>query len=170
MNSNYSLVLTAKGEYKGNDYEITFDPYSDYDDEDSLRQALLDEIIQSGDFEEPIDASEIEIEITDYDSLPDSARNTLEDVFEFAKAFAECEQDIEVVEAAVELGIDPDNIDEAYQGEWKSDEDFARSIAEDTGAVNNDANWPYTCIDWEWAAREIMMDYSEANGHYFRDL
>jgi len=40
-------------------------------------------------------------------------------------------------------------------------EDYAREFAEDIGAISNDAKWPYNCIDWERAARELMMDYSE---------
>src|SRR4051812_23122969 len=39
-------------------------------------------------------------------------------------------------------------------------EDYARQFAEDIGAINSDASWPYTCIDWERAARELQMDYT----------
>jgi antirestriction protein len=39
-------------------------------------------------------------------------------------------------------------------------EDYARQLAEDIGAIPDDAQWPCTCIDWEWAARELAMDYS----------
>jgi antirestriction protein len=39
-------------------------------------------------------------------------------------------------------------------------EDYARELAEDIGAVPDDAGWPCTCIDWEYAARELQMDYS----------
>ena len=40
-------------------------------------------------------------------------------------------------------------------------EDYARELAEDIGAIKNDANWPNYCIDWEKAASELKMDYSE---------
>lgn len=59
---------------------------------------------------------------------------------------------------------------EAYQGEWSSDEDFAQSMADDIGAINKDASWPNNCIDWEQAARELMYDYSEHEGYYFRNI
>jgi len=62
------------------------------------------------------------------------------------------------------------DMDEAYQGEYNSDEDFAQNLAEDLGAVDKDLTWPMYCIDWERAARELMMDYFEINGHYFRSL
>lgn len=60
--------------------------------------------------------------------------------------------------------------EEAYQGEYNSDEDFARYMADELGLTNKELSWPYTCIDWEWAGRELMMDYFEANGFYFRNL
>ena len=37
---------------------------------------------------------------------------------------------------------------------------FAQDFAEDIGAINKDATWPNTCIDWEQAARELQMDYT----------
>lgn len=40
-------------------------------------------------------------------------------------------------------------------------EEYAQQLAEDIGAIPNDAQWPCTCIDWEQAARELRMDYSE---------
>lgn len=39
-------------------------------------------------------------------------------------------------------------------------EDFARQEAEDLGLLKDDAQWPYTCIDWEQAASELQQDYS----------
>lgn len=63
-----------------------------------------------------------------------------------------------------------ENAEEAYQGYFDSDEDFARELAEDLGCINNNVYWPHTCIDWEWAARELMYDYFEMDGHYFRNL
>lgn len=60
--------------------------------------------------------------------------------------------------------------EEAYQGEYRSDEDFAQELAEQLGSIDKNVSWPYTCIDWEWAARELMYDYFESNGYYFRNL
>lgn len=76
----------------------------------------------------------------------------------------------EVIEAALECGVNLSDIDEAYQGSYKSDEDFAREMADQLGSIDKNASWPNTCIDWEWAAKELMYDYSEHNGHYFRSL
>jgi len=40
-------------------------------------------------------------------------------------------------------------------------EDYARDFADDIGATSQDHSWPFTCIDWEQAARELAMDYTE---------
>lgn len=42
-------------------------------------------------------------------------------------------------------------------------EDYAQQLAEDIGAIKTDAGWPYTCIDWEQAAKELAMDYMEVD-------
>ena len=63
-----------------------------------------------------------------------------------------------------------ENVDEAYQGQWDSDEDFAQGMADDLGLINKEVSWPYTCIDWEHASNELMYDYFEMNGYYFRSL
>lgn len=39
-------------------------------------------------------------------------------------------------------------------------EDYARELAEDTGAVSRDAQWPLQHIDWQAAADELKGDYS----------
>lgn len=37
---------------------------------------------------------------------------------------------------------------------------YAEELAEDIGAVNNDAKWPNNHIDWESAADELKIDYT----------
>lgn len=37
---------------------------------------------------------------------------------------------------------------------------YAREFAEDTGAVDENADWPVNCIDWDQAADELENDYS----------
>jgi transcription elongation GreA/GreB family factor len=51
---------------------------------------------------------------------------------------------------------DLDDFEEAYQGQYDSDEDFAQSLAEDMGAIDPKSSWPNNCIDWEQAARDLM--------------
>jgi hypothetical protein len=37
---------------------------------------------------------------------------------------------------------------------------YAEELADDIGAIDSNAHWPMTCIDWERAARELQMDYT----------
>lgn len=76
----------------------------------------------------------------------------------------------EALEAAIECGVNLEDFEEAYQGSFKSDGDFAEEMAESMGSIDRNAAWPNSYIDWERAARDLMMDYSEHNGHYFRNL
>ena len=79
---------------------------------------------------------------------------------------------VEAVEAYISLGIGDDDLsdfEEAYQGQWSSDADFVQQLVEDTGDIPKDLP-SYISIDWEGTARDVMMDYSEENGHYFRNL
>lgn len=84
--------------------------------------------------------------------------------------------DKDAVIAYLKLGIGDDDLsdfEEAYQGQYKSDIDFAQEQADNIGANvgrNEPMQWPMYCIDWEYAARELMMDYSEQDGYYFRNL
>lgn len=39
-------------------------------------------------------------------------------------------------------------------------EDHAREYAEEIGAINDDAKWPATHIDWKAAAEELQADYT----------
>ena len=38
--------------------------------------------------------------------------------------------------------------------------DYAEQLADDIGAIDRNAGWPCTCIDWDQAARELQMDYT----------
>lgn len=38
-------------------------------------------------------------------------------------------------------------------------EDYARELAEETGAIDSKAGWPLHCIDWGKAADELKADY-----------
>jgi hypothetical protein len=58
--------------------------------------------------------------------------------------------------------------DEQWEGHWypvtlirdSHFKDYAQQFAEDVGAIDDNARWPCTCIDWDQAARELQMDYS----------
>lgn len=58
--------------------------------------------------------------------------------------------------------------DEQWRGDWYPvtlirDSYFvkyAQELADDIGATDSSQSWPYTCIDWAQAARELQMDYT----------
>lgn len=58
--------------------------------------------------------------------------------------------------------------DHQWRGDWYPGymvrdshfEEYAQTLAEDIGAIDRNATWPLTCIDWAQAARELQMDYS----------
>jgi antirestriction protein len=63
-----------------------------------------------------------------------------------------------------------EDVSEAYQGKYEDDKAFAIEMAYELGLTNKELSWPYTCIDWEQAAKDLMYDYSESDGYYFRNL
>ena len=42
-------------------------------------------------------------------------------------------------------------------------EEFAQQFADDIGAIDRNASWPLSCIDWKQAARELQMDYTSVD-------
>jgi hypothetical protein len=39
--------------------------------------------------------------------------------------------------------------------------EYAQEFADDCGLLKDNLTWPYTCIDWDWAANELAVDYYE---------
>jgi antirestriction protein len=89
------------------------------------------------------------------------------DFFAYAEFMATTQLEPAVIAAGLACGLDLLHIEDAYQGRYDSDTAFAEQWAEATGALHESTVWPYTCIDWQWAARELMHDYSEQDQHYF---
>ena len=93
--------------------------------------------------------------------IKDLSRAGLEDLI---KQYSE-----EIIESAFDCDIQPSDIEECYSGEFSSDEDFTQDLLESCGDIPKNLPF-YVYIDWESTARDIMMDYSESNGHYFRNI
>ena len=78
-----------------------------------------------------------------------------------------------IVEAYVELVgekyANTEDLEESYSGEFDSDEDFVVDLLEGTGEMPTDLP-SYIHIDMESTTRDMMYDYSEQNGFYFRNL
>ena len=74
----------------------------------------------------------------------------------------------DVIKAALACDVQPSDIAEAYQGKHGSDKDFVQQLMDDLGELPKLPT--YVHIDWERTAHDVMMDYSESDGHYFRNL
>lgn len=106
--------------------------------------------------------------IADYDNIPAQFVGTYaldSDYFEYKKALEASGMTPEAFEAGLLCEIDLYEIASMYHGKHSSDADFARECAEGMGDLPD--VWPYSCIDWDYAARELMNDYVAENGHYF---
>jgi antirestriction protein len=155
MNSNLSFILT----FTVNKQEIALTIDSSLYTDDDIREAILEKM-EGSELEE-----DFELIVSDWSDTPENMQDL--------SILAECLEDTEycsedVISAGIECGVSIDNIDEAYSGSFGSDEDFAEDMAEQLGCIDKNLSWPYTCIDWDAAAKELMMDYLEHNRHYFR--
>jgi hypothetical protein len=123
---------------------------------DEIREAVKQEFEDAttpGEIAQDITADDLELDKSDLPGwLQDE--DTLSELLENWDSYNE----LEVYEAAHEAG-----------SVFDDDEDFARDMAEQVGAIDKNATWPHSCIDWDLAAQELMYDYSESNGHYFRN-
>ena len=121
-----------------------------------------------------------EIMITDFEGFPESLYSESMDfdqLFNYFDAVEDSSFDLEVIEAYAELGSYSLNdldaffeaLKESYYGKFSNDEEFAEDTAENFG-FEQPNEWPYNCIDWERAARDLMIDFNEQDGHYFRSI
>lgn len=140
-------------------------------DSESMNSELFDMLVEDFPELEETDftADDIVFTVEDWGDLSDYPHLQDEDLFEALNDY-NGSYDLDVINAGVYCDIAIEDIDEAYSGQYDSDENFAEDMAEQLGYINNNASWPHTCIDWERAASELMYDYTEENGYYFRNL
>ena len=118
------------------------------------------------------DEEDPELMFQDFEGIPERfiCGSSLDgDFWECQELISNCYEP-EAMQAFVNAGYNASDFDEAYVGAFSSDEDFAQDLADQLGCIDQNAHWPNTCIDWEWAAREIMYDYFEVDGYYFRQI
>jgi hypothetical protein len=118
-----------------------------------------DDVIDSRDIIARIEELEAEFEAVCADA-PDSYRTD-----EMAVWQADNQDELDALLAL-------QNEAEGYAPDWKYGtalirdsyfEHYAQELADDLhGKAMSDATWPFDCIDWERAARELRMDYSAA--------
>jgi hypothetical protein len=155
MNSNLSFILT----FTVNKQEIALTIDSSLYTDDDIREAILEKM-EGSELEE-----DFELIVSDWSDTPEN----MQDLFIIIECLEDTEyHDEDIISAGIECGVSIGNIDEAYAGSFDSDVDFAEDMAEQLGCFDKNISWPHNCIDWDGAVKELMYDYSEHNGHYFR--
>ena len=123
------------------------------------------------------DEEDPELMAQDYECFPRCWYNEGfmdEDDFNHIKEYTEmCDKHSqEAVDDFLELNDDLSDFEEAYCGEWDSEEDFARHIVDECYDLERTMGNLSRYFDYEAFGRELFMwDYSMgANGHVFRRI
>lgn len=123
------------------------------------------------------DEEDPELMAQDYECFPRQWYNEgfmSEEDFDHIKEYTEmCDKhSVEAVDDYMELHDDLDNFEEAYCGEWDSEEDFARHIVDECYDLERTMGNLSQYFDYEAFARELFMyDYSMgANNHVLRNI
>ncbi len=123
-----------------------------------------------------IDTRDLYLELEELRAKRDLVQEVTEEGAELAEVEEWTEEDQERLTALEEL---EDEVGHEFmhgatlipESEFQS---YAQELAEDIGDVPRGGSdkWPYYCIDWEWAARELAQDYSivtfEGQDYYVR--
>jgi antirestriction protein len=93
---------------------------------------------------------------------------------EFKEAMDASHLDVEVIEAYLDnmgatYGVNVDEIEEAYYGEYDSFEDFVYQFVEDTCILDGLDDSVRGYFDYEKYGRDLSHDYFESNGYIFRN-
>ena len=76
-------------------------------------------------------------------------------------------EDIDMVKAAMDIGIQPENILDVYVGQYRNNEELFDELGSDI-ISNIEKNVPsWVCIDWKQTADNFAEDYYSENGYYF---
>ena len=144
---------------------IDLSSFSDYDDFIDFCKAI------HADEEDP------ELMAQDYEAFPRQWYNEgfmSEEDFDHIQEYTElCDKyDVDAVDDYMEFADELDNFEEAYCGEWDSEEDFARHIVEECWDIERTMGDLSRYFDYEAFGRDLFMyDYNMgANNHVFRRI
>lgn len=169
---NTRIYVGTYAKYNAGSLEGKWLYLSDYSDAEELYEAMTELHSDEQDPEFMIQDREGDLAYMIDECM---SPNEFEDIYSFMDEVENSYLDLEVMIAyckhtGCDLKDSVEKAEEAYQGEYESDEEFAQELAEELGYLNENKSWPHSCIDWEWAARELMYDYFEEDGYYFRSL
>jgi len=128
------------------------------DKEDEI-ETLENESQELDDEEDADRIAEIENEI---DSLRSDIQSMEDNISTIRNDIEEAQEELDPIKSLAEDA-------EGYSADWNYGEalirdsyfiEYAQQLAEDIGAIDDNANWPNTCIDWDKAADELQMDYT----------
>ncbi|MDY6834189.1 MAG: hypothetical protein SVY53_05240 [Chloroflexota bacterium] len=74
----------------------------------------------------------------------------------------------DVIEAAIACDVSLNDIEESYVGYYFNKKEFAQKMILDRELLTDYCIPPWIHIDWDRTATDLMMDYVEDDGHYFR--
>ncbi len=114
------------------------------------------------------DEHDPEFMFQDWEGIPENLISEChldDNFFDYMEAVETSHLDPEVFLAGAALSIPWDKIEQTYQGEWRSDEDFVTELLDKSNDIPKLPS--YIHIDWAGTTRDIMMDYGESEGHYF---
>ena len=80
------------------------------------------------------------------------------------------ENDMDMLKAACNLGISPRYIEDSYSGYWATDKEFVQYLLNEQDSRFLYDKPSYIHIDWAATARDLMQNYGEENGYYFRNM
>jgi antirestriction protein len=159
----YSLSDYNDGKLIAKTFEIS--DYATYNEFDEARTEWLDDLTErmnDGELRE-------EYIVADYEDIPDKyvGEWTLDaELWDFLEALDEV-NDIDVLKAGVELGIELDKISERYAGHFESDEDLAYDHIESTGMLSEVPDSIKNYFNYVAFGRDLAYDYAEHDGYYF---
>ena len=83
---------------------------------------------------------------------------------EYGQAFADYVENVGLDSAS------EDDFTDSYCGQYDSGADYAAELADELGVGGGlEQSWPFTCVDWDQAWRELTYDgyWISNNGHVF---
>lgn len=115
------------------------------------------------------DEADPELMLQDFEGFPEryySESGLDADLWDY---LALADDDKAMLEAYLDAGFDGDFEDaqDAFCGQFESDEDFARDMLDNTGGLDAIPDNLRHYFDYEMFARDLMFDYSASNGYYF---
>lgn len=90
-----------------------------------------------------------------------------EDFFSYKEALADSYLDKDMFDAGIELGINPEDVTDSYQGSFYNSTELAYDFIDSTCMLSDVPESVARYFDYESFGRDLAMDYLELNGHYF---